>query len=74
MKAKPQRKMENQQQPENKPVLIPTAVAAKILTLSAEHVSRMCPRGEFKTAVQPGGPGGNYRIDRNEVVARIQKK
>ena len=60
--------------PQPKPDLIPISTAAKILTLSAEHVARMARNGEFKTAVQPGGARGNYLIDRNEVIQRMTPK
>jgi hypothetical protein len=64
--------MENQ--PQQKPELIPTNTAAKILTLSVEVVREQFRDGKFQTAVQPSGPRGNWRVDRNEVVQRIQPK
>jgi len=52
--------------------LIDVSVAANLLTLSASQVRRKCQEGEFKTAVRPGGANGNWRIDRAEVIQRIQ--
>lgn len=70
--AKEKTKMPSQ--PQRKPELVPVSTAAKILTLSVETVREQCRDGKFETAVQPSGPGGNWRIDRAEVAERIKPK
>lgn len=69
--AKTKKPMQKQQ-PNSQP--IPTSTAAKLLTLSVEHVARLCQQGEFKTAVQPSGSHGQWRIDRQEVIDRMTPK
>ena len=54
--------------------LIGTAQAAKLTALSQESIVRQCNNGDFRTAVRPGGPGGHWRIDREEVIQRITPK
>ena len=57
--------------PTQKPVLIPLSVAAQIAPLGESQLAKLCKKGEFKTAVQPGGNRGQWFVDRNEVVARV---
>lgn len=59
-------------QNEQKPKLVPLSVASTILTLSVPRVRAMCQEGRFNSAVQPGGKGGNWRIDRNEIIDRTK--
>ena len=52
--------------------LIPLSVAARKMALSMRTLQVLCQNGEFKTAVRPGGPRGNWRIAREEIEARVR--
>ena len=61
-----------------KPVIVPPTIstreAARILGMSLRWVDSQCDQGKFKTAIQPAGPHGNWKIAREEVMSRLEKR
>lgn len=57
-----------------KPQLVPLSTAATISTLSERRLRELCARGEIKSAVKPGSPRGQWKVDRAEVADRVKPR